>query len=185
MTEETISEQKSLLKKHSTFAIVTGIVLVVLGIFAMGSPLFTGVAVAIMVGILMVFSGITRTVFSFGAPTLASGILGVVIGLLTIVAGIVVLAHPLLGLATLTLVLAAYFLIDGVFEIGYAFQLKPTKGWAWTLFSGVVTLLLALMIWLQWPLSGAWAIGLLVGIQIFFAGWSMFGLGAAARTWAK
>jgi uncharacterized membrane protein HdeD (DUF308 family) len=181
MTNENAPKQSEEVRKHGTFAVITGIVLVILGILAMGSPLITGVAIAIMVGVLMLFSGITRTLFSFGAPTLGSGVLGVLIGLLTAVAGLVVLAHPLLGLSTLTLVLSAYFLVEGAFEIGYALKLKPTKGWIWTLLSGLVTLLLALLIYSQWPFSGAWAIGLLVGIQIFFTGWSLFGLGAAAR----
>jgi uncharacterized membrane protein HdeD (DUF308 family) len=92
--------------------------------------------------------------------------------------GLVMLARPLLGLASITLVLISYFLVDGVMEIVASFQLKPQKGWGWMLVGGIATLALAFMIGSDWPLSGAWAIGVLVGVRLLFAGWSMIALGS-------
>ena len=90
-----------------------------------------------------------------------------------------------MGLATLTLVLAAYLFVDGVFEIIYAFRLRPIKGWGWTLFSGIAALVLGIMIWRQFPVSGMWAVGTIAGVHMIFAGSSMASLSRAARSAAK
>ncbi len=92
-----------------------------------------------------------------------------------------VLGQPLLGLATLTMVLAIYFLANGITEIIAAFQIRPTQGWGFVLFSGIISALLALMILNQWPLSGVWAIGVLVGIQLIFAGMTMITVGSVLK----
>jgi len=77
--------------------------------------------------------------------------------------------------------LAIYFLVDGISEIIAAFRIKPDQGWGWVFFNGVVAVVLGLMIWRQWPVSGAWAIGVLVGIHILLTGWTMIILGTGAR----
>jgi uncharacterized membrane protein HdeD (DUF308 family) len=104
-----------------------------------------------------------------------------VIGILTVVSGLLVLGHPLAGLAFLTLLLAAYFLVDGVFTVVEAFQVRPRASWGWTLFSGVASIVLAYLIWREWPLTGAWAIGLLIGLRLLFSGWALIALGTAAK----
>jgi len=109
------------------------------------------------------------------------GILTFVMGGLTVVAGLLVIAHPLAGLKFLTLLLIAYFVVEGLVQIAHAFSLRPISGWGWTLFSGIVSLLLGIMLWRQWPLSGAWAVGVLIGVRILFTGWSMVALGMAGR----
>jgi len=91
------------------------------------------------------------------------------------------LGRPVFALLSLTILLAAYFFVAGIFEIVFAFQLKPEKGWGWMLTSGAMSLLLGIMIWRQWPVSGAWAIGILVGIKLLFAGMTMISVGSAAR----
>jgi uncharacterized membrane protein HdeD (DUF308 family) len=108
-----------------------------------------------------------------------------VLGVLTLVAGGYLVARPGMGLATLTLVLAAYLFVEGLFEIIYAFRLRPIKGWGWTLFSGIAALVLGIMIWRQFPVSGMWAVGTIVGIHMIFAGSSMASLSRAARGAAK
>ena len=94
-------------------------------------------------------------------------------------------ARPGMALATLTLVLAAYFFVDGIFEIVWAFRLRPIKGWGWALFSGVVALALGIMIWRQFPVSGMWAVGTLAGIHMIFGGSSVTSVCSAARSAAK
>ena len=160
--------------------IVLGIGMVILGILAMGAPLITGVAVGLLVGVLIIAGGLAQAVYALKAKSWGSGIAGVVLGALSVVCGILMLGHPLFGLAFLTLVLAAYFIFDGIFEVVFAFKLKPLTGWGWTLVSGIVSLLLGILIWGQWPLSGVWAVGFLVGVNILFSGWSMIALGMAA-----
>ena len=102
-------------------------------------------------------------------------------GTVTVIAGGYLVARPGMGLATLTLFLAAYFLVDGVFEIIWAFRLRPIKGWGWQLFSGIATLILGVMIWRQFPDSALWAVGLLVGVRLIFSGSSMIALGGVGE----
>ena len=148
----------------------------------MMAPLMAGMTVALMVGFLLVAAGIMRTVFAFKCKSWGKGILVFVLGLLTLLVGFYMVARPGLALVSLTLFLAAYFVVDGIFEIIEAFDLKPLKGWGWMLFGGVASILLGIMIWRQWPLSGAWAVGILVGIKLVFAGWAMAGIGVAGRS---
>jgi uncharacterized membrane protein HdeD (DUF308 family) len=154
---------------------------VIFGVLAIAAPFITGVAVAIFVGSLLVLTGIAQLVHAFKARMWGIGFWGSVIGLLSIAAGVYMMIRPGVGLAALTLLLAIYFLVDGISEIIAAFRIKPDQGWGWVLFNGIIAVLLGLMIWRQWPVSGAWAIGVLVGIHILITGWSMIILGTGAR----
>jgi uncharacterized membrane protein HdeD (DUF308 family) len=168
-------------KKNSGFLIFLGILTVIFGVVAIGSPLITGVAVAVFVGFLLLASGITQIIHAFKSKQWGTGFWGTVIGLLGVVAGLLMIFRPLVGLVTMTILLAIYFLADGISEIIAAFRIKPDQGWGWVLFNGIIAVLLGFMIWRQWPVSGAWAIGLLVGIHILITGWSMIILGTGAR----
>lgn len=168
-------------KKDSTALLILGIVTIVLGVLAMMAPMMAGAAVALLVGFLLIAGGIMRTIFAFKCKSWGKGIIVFLLGLLTLLVGLYMVARPGLALASLTLFLAAYFMVDGIFEVIQAFDLKPLQGWGWMLFGGSVSILLGFMIWRQWPLSGAWAIGILVGIKLIFAGMAMAGIGAAGR----
>jgi uncharacterized membrane protein HdeD (DUF308 family) len=135
----------------------------------------------VFVGFLLLFTGIMRIVYAFKSGQWGSGIWGTIIGLLGAVAGLLLIFRPMVGLLTLTLLLAIYFFVDGISEIIAAFKIKPDPGWGWVLFNGVIALLLGIMIWRQWPVSGAWAIGVLVGVHILMTGWTMIILGTGAR----
>jgi len=168
-------------KKNSGFLIFLGVLTVIFGVVAIGSPLITGVAVAVFVGFLLLASGVAQVVHALKSKQWGTGFWGTVIGVLGVAAGLLMIFRPLVGLVTMTMLLAIYFLIDGVSEIIAAFKIKPDQGWGWVLFNGIIAVLLGLMIWRQWPVSGAWAIGLLVGIHILITGWSMIILGTGAR----
>ena len=173
------------IKHHTGMVITVGVVLLIVGILALAAPFSAGLSVAIVVGALLVVGGIAQLVFAFQAGSFGKGLLAFLLGALTVAAGAIVIARPGVGLATLTLFLAAYFIIEGIFEAIWAFQIKPVSGWGWSLFSGIVSLLLGIMIWAQFPLSGAWAVGVLVGIKLIFSGWTLLMLGGAARGSAK
>jgi uncharacterized membrane protein HdeD (DUF308 family) len=96
--------------------------------------------------------------------------MGLILGVITALAGIAVIGHPLFGLAFLTLLLVGYFVVEGVWKIVVSFRYKPATGWNWLLASGVLSLLLGLLIWSQWPVSGMWAVGVLVGVNLFGTG---------------
>jgi len=168
-------------EKNSGLLIFLGIMTVIFGVVAIGSPLITGVAVAVFVGFLLLASGVARIVHSLKAKQWGTGFWGTAIGILGIGAGLLMIFRPLVGLVTMTMLLAIYFLVDGISEIIAAFKIKPDQGWGWVLFNGIIAVVLGLMIWRQWPVSGAWAIGLLVGIHILMTGWSMIILGTGAR----
>lgn len=158
-----------------------GWVTLIVGILAVVSPMISGLTVAVMVAILLVIAGISRLIGGFKGD----GIWAILFGLLYIVAGLVMLGRPLLGLASLTMILIVYFLVNGIAEIIAAFQARPASGWGFVLFSGIVSVILAVMIWNQWPLSGAWAVGVLVGIQLIFAGMTMITVGSVMKEAAQ
>lgn len=159
-----------------------GVIAIILGIFAMLAPGVTGLSVAMLVGVFVVVAGIVRMIWAFQAGSLGRGMLMFAIGGLTLLCGLALLANPLFASGVLTIVLSAYFLVDGIFEIAAGFQLRPAPGWGWMLFGGIVSILLGIMIWGQYPLSGAWAIGILLGIKLFFVGLIMVTGGSVVRS---
>ena len=184
-TEEVDQETLSTIKRHAGLGMALGIGIVIAGVLAVLSPFIAGLSVTIAVGVLLIVSGVSRLFLAFKMGSFGRGLLMFVLGVLTLVAGGYLVARPGMGLATLTLVLAAYLFVEGVFEIIYAFRLRPIKGWGWTLFGGIAALVLGIMIWRQFPVSGIWAVGTLVGFHMVFAGSSMASLSRAARSAAK
>jgi uncharacterized membrane protein HdeD (DUF308 family) len=169
-------------KKDATLLIIIGILMVFLGVFSIITPMLTGLAISVVIGIFLIIGGILQVIFALKAKAWSSGIWAFIIGLLTLICGLIMVFKPVFGLTSLTLVLAIYFIIDGLTEIMEAFKLKPINGWGYMLFGGIVSLLLGVLIWAQWPVSGAWAIGILVGVKLLFAGWAIMGIGFAGRS---
>jgi len=170
------------IKKNSGLTIATGVVMLLMGIFAMASPLVAGASLAVMVGVLLLIGGVSQLVFALKA---GSGLFAIILGVLTVIVGGYMVSNPGAALATLTIFLAAYLIVSGVFEVVIAFQIKPADGWGWTFLSGALSVILGLMFWSQYPLSGAWAIGILLGIKLLFSGLSLLMLGMAARSAVK
>ena len=158
--------------------IATGVLMLLMGMFAMGSPLVAGLSLAMMVGILLLVGGIGQLVFAFKS---GKGLFAIVFAVLTVVIGGYMISHPGAALASFTIFLALYLVFSGISEALMSFQLRPAKGWGMVTFSGLLSLLLGLMIWNQFPLSGAWAIGILVGIRLIFNGMTILMIGIAAK----
>ncbi len=156
---------------------IMGWVVLIAGLFALLSPLVAGAFVSVTVGAVMLIAGVTRVIEAFQGGGFWSGLFGAVY----CIAGLMIITDPLPALLALTMVLTIYFMAVGISEIVAAIQMRPSQGWGFLLFSGVVSALLAIMIWNQWPLSGAWAVGTLVGIQLMFSGMSMITVGSAAK----
>jgi len=95
------------------------------------------------------------------------------------------LASPLFAAGVLTMMLAVYLVLDGIFELVAGLHVRPNPGWGWLVTGGAVSLLLGMMIWRQYPLSGPWAIGLLLGIKLLFIGMMMITVGTTVRSFAK
>lgn len=159
---------------------IWGWVVLIAGMFALLSPLIAGTFVTIIVGATMLVAGVTRIIDAFQGGGFWTGLFGAIY----CIGGFMIVVDPLPGLLALTMVLTIYFMAVGISEIIAAFQMRPTKGWGFVLFSGVISALLAFMIWNQWPLSGTWAVGTLVGIQLMFSGITMITVSSAVRKFA-
>jgi len=154
-----------------------GIAILVMGVLAIVAPFIAGTAVVVVVAVALIAAGIANLLFAFRAESLGRGLLTGLFGGVAVLAGVGMLLRPGLGLASLTLLLIAYFLLDGLFGIVAAIRLKPTAGWGWGLVGGLVSVLLAVLIGRQWPVSGLWAVGVLVGVGLIFRGLSLIMLG--------
>ena len=158
-----------------------GVLTVACGILAIAMPWVAGQSVLWLVGVLVMVGGLTRMVWAFQAGGLGKGMLVFLIGVLTLLAGAAVIAHPLLSSAILSVLLAVYFLADGLAEIFAGSALPEGRaGKGWLIFDGIVTLVLGVMIFTGFPLSGLLAIGVLLGVKLLFAGATMLTLGGAA-----
>ncbi|MEW4562436.1 HdeD family acid-resistance protein [Bremerella sp. JC770] len=157
-------------KPSVTFLMVMGVVTAILGVVAIGSPAVAGTAVVYIVGAVMLIAGISQVVMGLKAEGWSHKLLPLILGTVTTMGGLAVLAHPVLGMEILTLILAAYFVAEGIWKVIASFNFRPAQGWLAILFSGFVTWLLGAMIWMQWPASGMWAIGILVGVDLLLTG---------------
>jgi len=168
-------------RKNAGWLILLGTIEIVIGVFAITSPLMAGLAIAMMVAILLLIAGISRIVGALKAGSWGAGILGFLVGLLALAGGIIMLARPGAGLVWITWLLSLYFFVAGLSGIALALKLRPDPGWGWRMFNGILSLLLGILIMRHWPLSGAWSVGVLVGIHFLFSGWTMLFVGMSIR----
>jgi uncharacterized membrane protein HdeD (DUF308 family) len=170
-----------MVKHASTVSILWGVLLIVFGAVAVASPFLAAVAVNIAVAWLIVLAGVVHLMLAFRAHGAGSMIWKLLVGVAYLCFGGYLIVHPLLGVASLTLVLASLFLVEGVLDIVLFVKMRPLHGSSWVLLDGIVSLLLGLMIYMQWPSSSAWAIGTLVGISMIFSGVARVMMSLAAR----
>jgi uncharacterized membrane protein HdeD (DUF308 family) len=167
---------------HWKLVLVQGIVMMVLGFLAVVEPNVATLAVSIFVGWLFFVGGIFRALSVWRSREMPGFAWSLLTALLAIVLGLVLIFRPLAGVLTLTMVLIAFFIVEGITAIVIAVQHRAhLRSWGWVMFSGIVDLLLAYLIWAGWPSSADWAIGLLVGINMLFFGLSLVMTALAAR----
>ena len=167
---------------HWKLVLAQGILLMVFGLLAVAMPNTATLAVEIFVGWLFFIAGIFRAVSVWHARQMPGFGWSMLSGLLAVLLGLILIARPLAGVLTLTMVLIAFFVLEGITAIVVAVQHREhLRSWGWVLFSGIVDLLLAYLIWAGWPSSADWAIGLLVGINMLFFGLSLVMTSLAAR----
>lgn len=165
----------------STLSIVWGAFLIIFGMLAIGSPFLAAVAVSVVVAWLIVLAGVVHLVLAFRAHGAGSMIWKLLVGVAYLCFGGYLILHPVLGVASLTLVLAVLFLIEGVLDLVLFFKMRPMHGSSWVLVDGIITLLLGGMIYMQWPSSAMWAIGTLVGVSMIISGISRVAMSLAVR----
>ncbi len=173
------------LRLHDCWAwfLVLGALLMLVGGLAIASPLMTALTtltVVMMLGILLLVGGTVQVVNAFLVRSWRGFFVYLFAGTLEIVVGLLMIEHPVRAAAGVTLLLAAAFMVGGAVRIVLSL-LDRFPGWGWVLFNGAVTLLLGILIWRQWPESTEWVIGLFVGIDLLFAGWSWVMLAMLVR----
>ena len=171
----------TLAPKAINWSIALSVLLILAGLFAIMIPSISGIAITLFFGWAMILSGITHFVFAFKTHTTGGRVWELLVGAVYVFTGVVLLMHPLDSLLVLTLVLACYLFFESIVEFIQYFQLRPRHGAVWLLIDGVITLILAIMIWKSWPASSIWVIGTLVGISMIFSGFSRLMLSLTAK----
>lgn len=167
----------------STF-LALGILLVVLGLGVMSSAYYATVFSVIIFGILLLGAGIVQIVQAFMARKWSGLFLSLLLGILYIVTGFLCIAKPTVAAVTLTFWIAAFCFIAGLFRMLTALIMRFDQ-WGWIFFNGLVTFILGIMIYSDWPISGLWVIGLFIGIDLLLSGWSWILLSLSARRHAN
>jgi uncharacterized membrane protein HdeD (DUF308 family) len=171
----------AIVRQASTWSVLWGVLLVILGMMAVGSPFIAAVALNVVIAWLIVVAGVVHLVLAFHPQGAGSLIWKLLVGLAYLFFGAYLIMHPVLGVATLTLVLASLFLIEGVLDVILFFRMRSVGGSSWVLVDGIITLLLGVLIYMQWPSSSGWAIGTLVGVSLIISGVSRVMLSLAVR----
>lgn len=174
----------STIHEHWVLFLVEGIILLVLGAAAIIVPVIATLAFTLFIGWLFLISGVVGLITTFWMRNVPGFWWSLLSGVVGIAAGIVLILWPISGTVSLTLLLIAFFLVEGIVTLMYAFEHRAQLSgrWGWMLASGIVDLILAGIIFAGLPETATWALGLLVGINLLFGGVAMIGMALAART---
>lgn len=159
-----------------------GILMIVLGLVAIGAPFTFGVAADLLVGWLLVISGIAHLTHAFKATGWRGAVLQFLCGVLYFGVGAMMIVHPVAGLFALTVTVLAYFVASGIFKIILAIRVEQLPQRGWVTVSGILSLALAIYVGSQFPSGALWLIGMLVGIEMLFSGWAFVMIAWAARS---
>jgi len=169
------------LRTATTWSIVLSVLMIATGVLAIGLPMIAGVAVTAIVGWLLLFSGLFHLAFAWRAGRPGAVLWQILLGCVYGAIGVYVIASPVAGLESLTLAIALYLFVEAVLELVLWSRLRAVPGRGWLMVDGLVTLVLAVMIWSTWPSSAVWVVGTLIGISMVFSGITRLMLSMAAR----
>jgi uncharacterized membrane protein HdeD (DUF308 family) len=166
-------QMQTYFQTHWKLFLAEGVLLILLGFIAIIVPQFFTVAIVVSLGWILLFGGIfliVRALYFFRMPGFG---LWLFMGLLQAIIGYLFLTQPLDGMLTLTMLMALFFAFEGIAKISFALMMRPLAHWGFVLFSGVTALILAVVVWVGWPGTADWLLGLFFGINMFFGGWSL------------
>jgi len=161
------------IRQNWGWLLALGIAYIIMGLVITGSPMAATIAVEILIGFVLIIGGVISIIGAFFTGDWKKLLLILLSGILYVIVGVLLLKNPMQGVLTLTILLAAFLLVEGFFKIIHAFQMKPAPNWVWLLVSGVASVILGIMIWGEFPESSAFIIGLLVGIYFLINGITM------------
>jgi len=167
---QTFCHELAAVQEHWWVFLILGIGLAVLGTVALASAPFVTLAAVALFGIVMVVGGIAQVVSGFWAGRWSGFLLHMLLGVLYVIVGYILVDRPVEAAGGLTLLIAAFLIVAGIVRIVVAMS-ERFPDWGWSLLNGIVTLLLGLLIYRGWPISGLLAIGLFIGIEMIFNGW--------------
>lgn len=168
-------------KRRSTWTIVMGIVIVLLGLLLIAHPFAAATLMTLMLGWVLILVGVAQFVFALHSGSAGRFFLKALSAVLFILAGIALAFFPVTGLATLTVLLGIFLLIEAGVLMVTAFHMRPIKGWGWFLFDGLASLLLGVLILAHWPSSTVWAIGTLIGFAVLMSGFTRLMIASRIR----
>ena len=173
------------LKKRGGWMMVLGVLQILGGIFAIAAPFAATGAVAWILGCILIVVGLFEAFSAFRAQTFWSGMGDVLGGILYLIAGAFILMNLQFAMILLGTLVAIFLIARGVLQTMASFQLKPAKGWGWVLFGGLLAILLGVLLMMKWPLAPAMAVGIFIGIELIFSGWTLVFLGGDVRDVGK
>ena len=175
---------KQIVRDHWVLFLIQGLVMAILGLFAVAAPVIATLAVDIYAGWLFVISGIVGIITLFTRQNISSFVWTLIAAVLALIVGVLLIWRPAAGVVTLTLLLTGFFIAEGIVQIVAAFKYRSAVGsaWSWMLFSGIVNVVLAAIILMGWPGTAAWTLGLLVGINLFMSGLALVMTSLACRS---
>ena len=169
------------IKSQAGLSIWVGLAIVMAGVLAIAAPFVAGVSAMIVIGLVLLVGGMALVLMAFRVGAFGPGLPLLMIGVLMTLAGLYGVTSPASALATMTFVLATYLIVTGILEVFAALGARPEPGWGRMALSAALTLLLGLMLWRQFPISGVWAIGTLIGVKLILNGAWLASVGSAVR----
>lgn len=173
MSDNPQAEIENLIAGGSQKLKLLSYVMIFIGLAAIVFPYIASISIEIFVGWLLLGGGVIQIIHTVQSRGHGGFFWSILVGLLQVAIGLTLLVYPLSGIIVLTVFLAVSFVIEGVFRTGFALQVKPHRGWIWSMFSGLLSIFVGIMLYVQLPDSALWAVGLLVGASIAMAGWSL------------
>lgn len=168
-------------RRFTAWYILAAVLFILLGLFALIQPARAVVGITLLLGWLLVLGGLAHLIATLKGGSAKRVFFQVLSAIAFVLGGVYILTHPQLAISTLTALLAVVILAEGVFDIISYFRLQREHPAGWMLLNGIVALLLAGLIWAQWPSSSTWAIGTLVGVNLLMTGISRLMFGVAGR----
>lgn len=170
------------LRQHWKFFAAEGVFFIILGLIAIIVPQVFAVGLALFLGWLLLAGGVVQLIRALSMMDMPGFGLWLFIGLIQALIGYALVMDPFKGAMTLTMLLTLFFAIEGLAKMYLAFMMRPLARWHWIAFSGFTSLLLAIVIWLGWPGTALWVLGLLLGINMLFLGWSLLKISLYHKT---
>ncbi|MCK5190343.1 MAG: DUF308 domain-containing protein [Methylococcales bacterium] len=170
------------LQKHWKLFFAEGVFFVILGTLAIIVPHVFTLGIILFLGWLLLLGGIFQIIRAVSIINMPGFSLWFALGLLQTVIGYFLVTEPAQGSLTITLLLTVFFAIEGLAKIYFALMMRPLSQWGWVFFSGFTALFLAIVVWMGWPQTGLWVLGLLLGVNMIFLGWSLIKISLHHKT---